>query len=147
MAKFEFKGIDKYIDSLNKIGGDNATRILKYAVYPGAGVIADAIREEVETHHKESGELAKSVGIAKIKNDSGFVNTRISFVGYDPDKVSKKFPKGVPNAVKARVLESGDSRGRKGTHFISKTVKRMTDKAIAEMSKALDEKIGQIMED
>lgn len=139
MAKFKFEGIDNYIESLNKIGGENATKILKYAVYPGASVVANAIREEIEAHHNITGGLAKSVGIAKIKNDSGFVNTRVSFSGYDENRVA--------NILKARVLESGDSRGRKGTHFVSKTVKRVTEKAIAEMSKALDEKIGQIMED
>ena len=32
MAKFKFTGIEKYVDSLEKIGGKNAEGILKYAV-------------------------------------------------------------------------------------------------------------------
>ena len=137
MAKFKFTGIEKYVDSLEKIGGKNAEGILKYAVYPGAAVVADAIRAEIETNHKVSGDLAKSLSLATMRNEDGYVNTKISFAGYDE--------KGVPNALKAAVLESGRS-DRNGTHFISKTVRAVTDRAIDEMSKALDKKIEQIME-
>ena len=137
MAKFKFTGIEKYVDSLEKIGGKNAESILKYAVYPGAAVVADAIRAEIETNHKVSGDLAKSLSLATMRNEDGYVNTKISFAGYDE--------KGVPNALKAAVLESGRS-DRDGTHFISKTVRAVTDRAIDEMSKALDKKIEQIME-
>lgn len=137
MAKFKFTGIEKYVDSLEKIGGKNAEGILKYAVYPGAAVVADAIREEIETNHKVSGDLAKSLSLATMRNEDGYVNTKVSFAGYDE--------KGVPNALKAAVLESGRS-DRDGTHFISKTVRAVTDRAIDEMSKALDKKIEQIME-
>lgn len=137
MAKFKFTGIEKYVDSLEKIGGKNAESILKYAVYPGAAVVADAIRAEIETNHKVSGDLAKSLSLATMRNEDGYVNTKITFAGYDE--------KGVPNALKAAVLESGRS-DRDGTHFISKTVRAVTDRAIDEMSKALDKKIEQIME-
>ena len=45
MAKFEFRGIEEYTESLQRIGGQNAVKILKYAVFPGAAVIADAVLE------------------------------------------------------------------------------------------------------
>lgn len=138
MAKFKFEGIDKYTEALDKIGGKRAEGILKYAVYPGAAVIADAIRSAGE-QHKDTGDMMDSLTLASMRNDSGYVNTKIMFDGYDR--------KGVPNAIKAASLESGNSRGQKATHFISKAVKGSKDKAISEMQKALDEKIGQIMED
>lgn len=138
MAKFEFKGIDKYIDSLQKLGGKNTESILKYAVYPGADVVADAIRSEIESNHKETGDLAASLTLTTMRNDNGFVNTKVSFAGYDRN--------GVPNALKAAALESGTSRGIKATHFISKTVKNVSEKAEQAMQKALDEKIGQIFD-
>ena len=137
MAKFKFTGIEKYVDSLEKIGGKNAEGILKYAVYPGAKIVADAIREEIRVNHHKSGDLEKSLSLATMRNDDGYINTKISFAGYDE--------KGVPNALKAAVLESGRS-GENGTHFISRTVRAVTDKAVSEMSKALDKKIEQIME-
>ena len=145
MAKFKFTGIEAYTESLEKIGGKNAVGVLKYAVYPGAKVVADAIRKAAD-EHKDSGQLSKSINLAVMRNDDGYVNTKVTFVGYDPAKPSKKFPNGVPNAVKAASLESGNSRGQKATHFISHAVKAVKSKAIEEMSKALDEKIGKIME-
>ena len=145
MAKFKFTGIEEYTESLAKIGGQNARKVLKYAVYPGASVVADAIRGALEPH-KDSGELSKSITLAGMRDDMGYINTKITFSGYDPAKPSKKFPNGVPNAVKAASLESGNSRGQKGTHVISHTVKAIESKAIEAMSKALDEKIGQNME-
>lgn len=139
MAKFKFEGIEEYTASLEKIGGENAERVLKYAVYPGAGVVADALRAEIETNHHGYGDLEDSLGLAKMRNDSGYVNTKVVFAGYDRKRV--------PNAVKAAALESGTSRGQPATHFISKTVKSVKERAINEMSKALDQKIGQIMEE
>lgn len=139
MAKLKFEGIDKYIESLEKLGGKNTEGILKYAVYPAAAVVADAIKSELRTNHgKGSGDLERSLSLATMRNDNGFINTKVSFAGYDS--------KGVPNALKAAALESGTSRGQDATHFISKTVKSVKERAINEMSKALDEKIGQIME-
>ena len=137
MAKFKFTGIEQYTESLEKIGGKNAVGVLKYAVYPGAKVVADAIRSAAE-EHKDTGDLVNSLALATMRNDKGYVNTKIEFAGYDR--------KGVPNAIKAAALESGTSRGQPATHFISRTVKAVSAKAISEMSKALDEKIGQIME-
>lgn len=145
MAKFQFKGIEEYTESLQRIGGQNAAGVLKYAVYPGAAVVADSIRDAIETHSK-SGELADSITLKKMRNENGYIYTKISFSGYDSKKKSNAFPKGVPNNVKAASLESGNSRGQKGTHLISKATKAATERAISEMSKALDEKIEQIME-
>lgn len=139
MAKFKFDGIDKYIESLEKIGPKGAEGIIRYAVYPGAAVVADAIRSEIATNHHGYGDLEDSLSLANMRNDNGYINTKITFAGYDRN--------GTPNAIKAAVLESGRSDNTiQATHFISKTVKSVTDRAISEMSKALDEKIGQIME-
>lgn len=145
MAKFKFTGIEAYTESLEKIGGKNAKKVIKYAVYPGAGVVADAIRNGLEAH-RDSGELSRSITLTQMQDKNGYIYTKVTFTGYDSAKVSEKFPRGVPNAVKAASLESGNSRGQKGTHVISKAVKTVKERAISEMSKALDEKIGQIME-
>lgn len=138
MAKFKFEGMDEYVTTLGRIGGKQAEKIIKYAVYPGAGLVADAIRSAVDPEHRETGDLAQSLSLATMRNDDGYINTKIMFEGYDS--------KGVPNAIKAAALESGTSRGQKGTHFISKTVKSVQSKAIEAMSQALDAKIAEIME-
>lgn len=138
MAKFEFKGIDEYVESLDRIGGKNAAAVIRYAVYPGAAVVANAIRDALG-NHRDTGELQRSLALSPMRNDDGYINTKVEFAGYDK--------KGTPNAIKAAALESGTSRGQKATHFISKTVKGVTEKATKAMSDALDEKIGQIMGD
>ena len=137
LAKFDFKGIDDYTVALGRIGGKNTISILKYALYPGASVVADALRAEIESNHKDSGDLADSLSLATMRNDSGYINTKIVFADYDR--------KGVANALKAAALESGTSRGQQATHFISRTVKAVTDRAETEISKALDQKIAEIM--
>lgn len=136
MAKFKFEGIEDYTASLEKIGGKNTEKVLKYAVYPGAAVIADEVRKSAE-QYKDTGDLLASLTLTPMRNDDGYVNTLLMFPGYDS--------KGTPNPLKANALESGTSRGQKATHFISNSVKRAKERAINEMSKALDEKIGQIM--
>ena len=137
MANFDFKGIDKYTEALEKIGGKNAIAVCKYAIYPGASVVANAIRSEIESNHKDSGDLANSLTLANMRNDMGYINTKIIFADYDR--------KGVANALKAAALESGTSRGQQATHFISRTVKAVADRAETEISKALDQKIAELM--
>ena len=138
MAKFKFEGMDEYITTLGRIGGKQAEKIIKYAVYPGASLVADAIRAAADPEHRRTGDLANSITLATMRNDDGYINTKVMFADYDS--------KGVPNAIKAAALESGTSQGQKGTHFISHAVKRVQNKAVKAMSDALDEKIGQIME-
>ena len=137
MAKFVFTGTDQYTKQLEKLAAKD-DGVLKYAVYPGAAVVADAIRAEIEANHSDSGDLAKALTLSTMRNDKGYVNTKIMFPGYDR--------KGVPNQVKANVLESGHS-GSGGTHFLSKTVNRVKEKAIRAMSEALDKKIKELTEE
>lgn len=145
MGKFKFEGIDEYITVLGKLGVKQSENVIKYAVYPGAGIAADAIREALDPEHRDTGELANSLTLVKIRDDKGYINTKIMFEGYDEKKKSKQFPKGVPNAVKAAALESGNSRGQKGTHFISNTIRRVKPAVEKAMADALDEKLKQIM--
>jgi len=56
-------------------------------------------------------------------------NTKIGFDGYDR--------KGVPNALKARAMESGTSTQPKRP-FVRPAVNRVKKKAIEEMGKTLD---------
>lgn len=140
MATFKFKGMDKYIQKLQIIGPKGSRGIIKYAVYPGAKIITDAIKAAIVSDHSESGDLAASIGLTEMRNDGGYINTKVVFAGYDR--------KGVPNALKAAVLESGTSDNWvPATHVISKTVRANAAAAEDAMAAALDEKISQIMED
>ena len=57
MAKFKFTGIEAYTASLEKIGGKSAVGVLKYAVYPGAAVVADQERIRKPQGHGGSAKI------------------------------------------------------------------------------------------
>lgn len=145
MASFKFEGLDVYIKKLQIIGPKGSRGILKYALYPGAAVVADAVRSAIESQATDSGDLASSIGLAPMRDDGGYINTRIVFAGYDHKK-SKSWPNGVPNALKAAVLESGTSK-RPARHIISRASRAAESAAESAIEAALDDKIGQIMED
>lgn len=139
MATFKFQGVTEYIEALEKIGPRGGQGIIKQAVWEGAKIIADGLDAEIRANHTDSGDLADSLGLVQMRNDRGYINTKVNFAGYDRN--------GVPNPVKAAVLESGTSNGtHKATHFISRTTRSLRSAAEAAMAKKLDEKIGQIME-
>ena len=103
MATIRFSGIDAYMEQLQRLEQDSE-EILKRAVYDGAAIVADEVRQRLHAvlSPDATGQLESSLGISKIQNDRGYVNARIGFDGYDS--------KGVPNQLKANVLESGSTR-------------------------------------
>nr|DAQ35609.1 MAG TPA: tail component [Caudoviricetes sp.] len=154
MAKMTIKGLDEYAKKLDRLG-KQAPEISRKAVYAGASVVADKMRENLEKNlrdptyvgknksreyavkQKEStGELSDSMGIAPITTDAqGNTNTKIGFEGYDK--------KGVPNALKARSMESGTSVLRKRP-FARPAVLETKEKAQRDMGKVVDEEISKI---
>ena len=121
MAKIELKGIDSYMARLQRLSKD-VDKIIRQATYPAAGIVADAIRKNVP---KDSGNLAESLALAKYTDKDGFVYTTIVFAGYDE--------RGVPNMLKARVLEHGSSK-RRAHPFIRPAVNRVKRQAEAMMA-------------
>lgn len=111
--------------------------IASAALYEGAGVVADAIRNATP---QDSGDLADSIGIAEFDKDGDKVSTAIGFSGYDE--------KGVPNIVKARVLEHGrvDASGRTvAKHpFIKNAVRKAKQKALNAMQKRFEQGVNDI---
>ncbi|WP_242966516.1 HK97-gp10 family putative phage morphogenesis protein [Clostridium sp. BSD9I1] len=145
------KGLDEYSSKLSKLGKD-APEIAKKVVMSGASPVADEIRKNLENNlydpayagtgdggiwgvkrYKFKGDLLNSFGIAPPGVDShGNTNTKIGFEGYDS--------KGVPNALKARAMESGTSTLRKRP-FVRPAVNSTKAKAIKEMGRKLDEEM------
>jgi len=128
----------------------------------GAQPVADEIRKSIEAlpedkfrrlkkgevfigvPRQQKQDLLDSLGITPPDIDfDGNTNTKIGFDGYGKIP-TKKYPKGVPNQLLARAIESGSSV-RKKTPFIRKAVNKSKKLAEAEMQKKLDEKIKIIM--
>lgn len=136
MARMTVKGIDEYVQKLSQFGKD-AQKVAKKVVRAGADPVADEIRKGLETNLSGSqyseGDLLNSLGIAPPDVDrNGNTNTKIGFSGYDR--------KGVPNALKARAMESGTSTQPKKP-FVRPAVNRAKKKAIEEMGRVLDAEI------
>lgn len=137
MATIKTRGLDSLIQVLGDLGGE-ITPICKMGLYDGAGIIADSISAACPTG--ETGDLKASFGIARFRADNGAVETIIGFDGYDS--------KGVPNQLKARVLESGRPVGGKivGKHpFIRAAVRSARGKAVAAIQSEIENEIKKII--
>ena len=133
MAKIEITGLDDYIKKLSGLGA-NVEGLCKRAVYPAAGIVIEAIKNNTPV---DTGGLRESAALVNFKNEDGYIYTEVVFDGYDE--------RGHPNPVKARVLESGSST-RKKHPFIRpavNSVKLAAETIIAnEFEKICEEKMN-----
>lgn len=136
MAKMSSKGISNITRELQKLKRDTK-QMAKEILYVGAGEIADSVRDSLRKSLSGSpystGDLESSFGISPMReNSDGSIDVSIGFSGYDR--------KGVPNQLKARVMESGTSRQPKNPFFKRGTSKGRV-KAVKAMQKELNEQI------
>ena len=160
MAKIQMQGIDEYIAKLEKI--KNPEGLIKRAVYDGAAVLAEAVLKSIDSIPENNGKyvpgnvmiqglsreqkqgLREGLGIARMQNDKGFINTKIGFDGYNNVK-TKKYPNGQPNALIARAVESGTSRRQK-YRFVSKAATSARAAAEQAMADRMDQDLKNTME-
>ena len=138
MAKMTFKAGDEYALRLSKLAS-GSDEIAKKAIYEGVKIVADKVNENLQKviSDKATGDLAASFGVTPIaKDDKGNWNAKIGFDGYDR--------KGVPNQLKARVLESGSSRQKKRP-FVRPAINATKKEAIAKIEETIDKEIEKIM--
>ena len=155
MARMTFKSGDEFAIKLSRLAS-RSDEIAEKAIYKAAGIVADKIRANLQSNlddpeyvgkkggimfkgmsYEQTGDLAASFGIASIKRDSsGGWNTKIGFDGYDS--------KGVPNQLKARVMESGSSTIKKRP-FVRPAVNATKGRAKTEMEKVIHEETQKIM--
>ncbi len=162
MAKMTIKGTDELALKLSQLG-KMSTEIAKDVVMAGAQPVANEIRKglqslpvdglkQLKNDEKfnvspigEINDLLDSLGITPPDVDNGGnINTKIGFDGYG-SYPSKKYPKGLPNPLLARAIESGSSVRQKNP-FIRKAVNKSKKKALEEMQIKCDEEIKIIME-
>ena len=158
MAKFQVgTGIDNYITQLGNLEFA-APGLVGQAIFEGAKIVTDQVRAEIEalptaeskrvaiprdpTQVEKDG-LLDGLGIAAKKNDGGYINVKVGMDGYNTDK-TKKYPKGKPNAMIARSIESG-STVMKRNAFISRAVNKTKKEAEAAMQKVIEEGIEKIV--
>lgn len=138
MATIKFKKGDEYALKLSRLA-TGSEEVAKKAIYQGARVVANKIKANLEgiLSPDATGDMLGSFGITPIERDKdGNWNAKIGFDGYDR--------KGIPNQLKARVLESGSSRQQKRP-FVRPAVNATKKQAIEAMSKIIDEETKRII--
>lgn len=160
MARFEFGGIDNYIKQLNKLQAASKNGVIGKTVYAGAAVVADSVRRAIQAlpvgdGRARDGGLVDTVtlpqkaglldgfGISRMKDDDGFVNVKLGFAGYNATR-TKRYPRGQPNALIARSVNSGTTF-RKKTKFVDKAVNSAKRAAETAMDAACNREIEKIM--
>ena len=140
MARMTFKLGEDYALRLSALAA-NSDKTAKMAVHEAAGIVADQIRANLNANltgsAQSTGALAASLGITPVSLDrDGFWNAKIGFDGYDE--------KGVPNQLKARVMESGSSKVKKRP-FVRPAVNATKKTAVEAMQRVIDEETEKIM--
>lgn len=154
-------GLNSYIEYLQKINAVT-DEVIGEAVYEMAKVVADKVRDNIQAlptvsneaniatykkgysrlSDKEKQGLLDGFGISPLQEDFGFVNVKLGFDGYNSVK-TKKYPQGQPNALIARVTESGSSY-REKTPFMRPAVNASKKPAEAAGRAKFDERIAAI---
>lgn len=155
------KGLNSYIAYLQSIEAVT-DEMIGEAVYDMAKVVADKVRANIEALPAVSNEaniatyregysrlselekqgLMDGFGVSPLQDDSGYRNVKLGFDGYNSVK-TKKYPQGQPNALIARVTESGSSY-REKTPFIRPAVNAARKPAEKAGQAKIDEKIKSI---
>lgn len=160
MARFEFRGIEEYINKLDTFRLVTKDSIIARTTYAGAAVVANAVRKSIEALPVGSGRsedrglidtvtaaqkrgLLDGFGISPMRDDNGFINVKLGFDGYNATR-TKKYPRGQPNVLIARAVNSGTTF-RKKTKFVDKAVNSAKKAAETAMDAACSREIEKIM--
>lgn len=155
------KGLDNYIAYLQRINAVT-DEMIGEAVYDMAKVVADKVRANIEALPAVSNEaniatyregysrlsepekqgLMDGFGVSPLQDDSGYINVKLGFDGYNSVK-TKKYPNGQPNALIALVTNSGSSYRQK-TRFVDKAVSATRKQAEEAGQAKIDEKIRAV---
>lgn len=166
MATFKTQGLDKYVAQLERLGKKTDT-VISEAVYEMAKVVADEVKanlialpsvpdteglkafastpqQKIPITKAQKWGLVHSFGIASLRNEGGFIHVKIGFDGYN-EVQTKTFPKGQPNALIARSIESGSST-REKTPFLRPALAAARKQAIEAARVKFDEAIHDTFE-
>lgn len=165
MAKLIWgKELEKYASWLAMLGEKEA-EVCGKTIYEMANIAANEVKNELNGLHAISdaegikrykkGERAEltykakqglidSFGISRLQNDGGFRNVKLGFDGYNTVR-TEAYPKGQPNILIARSVESG-------TYFMDKqpfmrpAIKAAKSKCLKKAQETFDKEVKKIME-
>lgn len=137
MAKFEYRGLGKYLTELARSCADvkGVNGMQKLVLWEGANVYTNALKKA----SYEYGNLGDGVKLTAMQENGGNWSIKLGYYGYDDAGDGKPF------ALKAAIINSGTSDNRiTGNNFIRKTLKAADPSAQAAMDAKLDEIINNV---
>lgn len=140
--------------------GTQAVDVMKAACYAGIGVLADALKTEINNLPEEEGYmkpgkkrnvitahdkkmLKDRLGVSRIDATTDKADVVVSFSGYN-DKPTKKYQNGVPIPLIARSIESGSSVRRKNP-FIRRAFNNAQQTALQKAVDAGQSKLNELI--
>lgn len=145
MATISFPGMEAYLKSFDKIAAE-VPRIEATALYDGAGLLADAVAQEIdgltELNQIQRRDLRKGMGIAGFWSENGDTVTKIGFEGYNSIR-TRRWPNGQPNAMIARSLIRGTSWMR-ANRFTARAAKKAREACIKTMQERVDREFAAL---
>lgn len=154
----ELIGLDEAMKRLEDLGA-RSDELLSRALYDGAKVMADGLKDAIRALPEDTGfkridrgdkprnvvdpldkeDLISHMGISSFRSETGKVYARISFDGYGQVR-TKKFPNGRPVVLIARSINSGSSVRMKHP-FIKPTVNQYKSAAFDAMRKCVEDEL------
>ena len=161
MATIKVEGLDEYIKSLNELQA-KTEEFCGQALYHGAAILADAAKASITSlptdnrpfvrkgsrrgpSDKQKQGLIDGFGIAKMRTDGDTYNLKLGFHGYN-DVVTKAWPKGQPNTMIARSVESGNSF-MPPRRFMTRAINGSKSECIEEMKRQVEKYLADFMGD
>lgn len=157
MASWKSEGIDEFVN-LCIFTDRQLANLIKRAIGKGGEVMGDAIGSVVRglpvddsSHHhsrrtsitsRQKDGLVESYGIARVREKRWGWNVKIGFDGYN-DIVTKRWPKGQPNAMVARSLNSGTSFLQKNP-FMDTTVAANEAATVEAIEQEFDKRLDRL---
>lgn len=142
------KAFDELYQTLSRLTSD-IDGVAKQAIYEGAGVIADAVRKEINTirtsgpsewetkrRERQKQSLLGALSTAPIQPFKNGIYGGVGFGGYDDET-------GKPIQLIARAFNSGTSFSSKQP-FFENAVRKSKGKARSEAIRVLDEKLKEL---
>ena len=152
-------GLTELVKQLESMTG-NTTAICEDITYEGINVIADAMKEQLNSLKTtddystgsskryaadwEKEALVDSMGITPVQWSGSKVDYKVGFDGYAPNTQTEKYPNGKANAMIANSINAGTSY-MQSQPFIKKTMSAGRKAAIAQMETELQEQINKYM--
>jgi len=163
MARVSFMLSDDFALKISRLE-TRAEDIAKKAIYAGAKIVADKVAANLDAlptdkyrrlksdeklnvlSAEQKEDLKEGFGITPIKLDKdGNWSAKVGFDGYGRYP-TKKYPKGLPNQLLARSIESGSSVRHKKP-FVRPALNAVKNQVQEEMSRVAEEEIKKILAD